>query len=63
MNGWWPSECPHCATGEEADPYLFWNATVAGLAVGEAVILLPIYYCPSTFIRCFNSDEEGMSAE
>ena len=32
MNGWWPSQCPDCATGEEHDPYLFWNATVAGLA-------------------------------
>lgn len=32
MNGWWPSLCPTCGTGEEADPYLFWNATVAGIA-------------------------------
>ena len=22
MNGWWPSRCPQCATGEESDPYL-----------------------------------------
>ena len=32
MNGWWPSECPHCRTGEEKDPYLFWNVTKEGLA-------------------------------
>jgi hypothetical protein len=32
MNAWWPSRCPDCRTGEEDDPYLFWNATVAGLA-------------------------------
>ena len=32
MNGWWPSLCPTCGTGEEADPYLFWNATVACIA-------------------------------
>ena len=32
MNGWWPSKCPECNTGEELDPYLFWNATVEGLA-------------------------------
>lgn len=32
MNGWWPSLCPTCGTGEEADPYLFWNATIAGIA-------------------------------
>jgi hypothetical protein len=32
MNSFWPSKCPHCKTGEEEDPYLFWNATVQGLA-------------------------------
>ena len=32
MNGWWPSKCPHCRTGEENDPYLFWNVTKEGLA-------------------------------
>ena len=32
MNCWWPSLCPNCETGgEAADPYLFWNVTVAGL--------------------------------
>ena len=32
MNGWWPSKCPHCRTGEENDPYLFWNVTKEGLS-------------------------------
>eukprot|EP00035_Acanthoeca_spectabilis_P014725 m.285678 g.285678 ORF g.285678 m.285678 type:complete len:136 (-) comp16206_c0_seq12:2063-2470(-) len=32
MNCWSPAQCPNCATGEEKDPYLFWNATVQGLA-------------------------------
>jgi hypothetical protein len=32
MNGWSPARCPFCKTGEEVDPYLFWNATVTGLA-------------------------------
>lgn len=31
FNGWWPAQCPHCTTGEESDPFLFWNATVRGL--------------------------------
>ena len=30
-NCWWPSKCPTCQTGEERDPFLFWNATVEGL--------------------------------
>ena len=32
-NAWWPTACPHCTTGEESDPYLFWNATLDGLAL------------------------------
>ena len=32
-NAWWPSKCPHCLTGEEADPMLFWNATLEGIAL------------------------------
>ena len=32
-NGWLPTRCPECKTGEEDDPHLFWNATLAGLAL------------------------------
>mmetsp|Transcript_25406 Transcript_25406/g.72350 ORF Transcript_25406/g.72350 Transcript_25406/m.72350 type:complete len:740 (-) Transcript_25406:329-2548(-) len=32
-NGWWPSKCPHCTTGEEKDPMLFWNATIEGITM------------------------------
>jgi len=35
-NCWWPSQCDHCLTGEETDPFLFWNATLAGLAAVKA---------------------------
>ena len=28
-NGWWPSVCPRCETGDESDPTLFWNAVRA----------------------------------
>lgn len=31
MNCWWPSECTGCETGEENNPYLFWNTTVLGI--------------------------------
>ena len=31
-NGWWPSTCPTCMTGDENDPYLFWDATIDGVA-------------------------------
>ena len=31
-NGWWPSKCRYCQTGEENDPWLFWNATMEGIA-------------------------------
>jgi hypothetical protein len=31
-NSWLPARCPRCQTGEEADPYLFFNATLDGLA-------------------------------
>jgi hypothetical protein len=36
MNCWWPSECAECAdagTADDRDPFLFWNATVDGLAM------------------------------
>jgi hypothetical protein len=32
-SSWWPSRCPQCTTGEERDPYLFWNVTLDGLAL------------------------------
>lgn len=36
MNAWSPAVCPRCRTGEEKDPYLFWNATLEGLAAVRA---------------------------
>jgi hypothetical protein len=36
MNAWSPAKCPGCRTGEETDPYLFWNATIDGLAIVRA---------------------------
>ena len=35
-NGWWPSTCERCSTGDEKDPYLFYNAAVAGAAMIRA---------------------------
>jgi hypothetical protein len=32
-NSWFSARCPRCKTGEENDPHLFWNATLAGLAL------------------------------
>ena len=32
-NSWFPSRCSRCKTGEEKEPRLFWNATLARLAL------------------------------
>ena len=32
-NSWFPARCPRCQTGEQEDPRLFWDATLAGLAL------------------------------